>query len=39
VKKTEDVSTIDDFILSPHSEVNLFYNINKNVLCMYNNIY
>jgi len=33
VKKTEDISTIDDFVLSPRSEVNLFYNINKNLLC------
>lgn len=33
VKKTEDISTIDDFVLSPHSEVNLFYDINKSLLC------
>jgi len=33
VKKTEDISTIDDFVLSPRSEVNLFYNINKSFLC------
>lgn len=36
VRKTEDISIIDDFVLSPRSEVSLFYNINKSLICLYN---